>query len=154
MGKAAEYLVASTCIIASRAMLNVATSLVDDEGIDLVFNRRDSAATLSVQVKARFSDAETIRRGIYIQNVRSQTLAPSHDLYVLFVLVDVAPTAIRVAWLVPSKALATGAHLDSLSRYRFSASVKPGSRDKWSPYRLDPSDLASEVLRALDSVAD
>lgn len=42
MGKAAEYLVAAACILASRGELNVATSLVDDEGVDLVFHRRGS----------------------------------------------------------------------------------------------------------------
>jgi hypothetical protein len=58
MGKAAEYLVAAACILATRGELNVSTSLVDDEGVDLVFNRRDSPATLAVQVKARMSDGK------------------------------------------------------------------------------------------------
>jgi hypothetical protein len=42
MGKAVEY-------------------LVDDEGVDLVFNRRGSSATLAVQVKARMSDSKRVR---------------------------------------------------------------------------------------------
>lgn len=63
MGKAAEFLVASICMIESRAELNVSTALVDDEGVDLVFHRRDTPSTLAVQVKARFSDAQTIRQG-------------------------------------------------------------------------------------------
>lgn len=58
MGKAVEYLVAAACILASRGELNEATSLVDDEGVDLVFNRRGSSATLAVQVKARTSDSK------------------------------------------------------------------------------------------------
>jgi hypothetical protein len=53
MGKASEYLVAASCILATRGELNVSTSLVDDEGVDLVFHRRGSVATLAVQVKAR-----------------------------------------------------------------------------------------------------
>ena len=36
MGKAVEYLVAASCILATRGELNVSTSLVDDEGVDLV----------------------------------------------------------------------------------------------------------------------
>lgn len=40
IGKAVEYLVAASCILASGATLNVSTSMVDDEGVDLVFHRR------------------------------------------------------------------------------------------------------------------
>lgn len=39
MGKAAEYLVAAVCILATHGQLNVSTSIVDDEGVDLVFAR-------------------------------------------------------------------------------------------------------------------
>lgn len=47
LGKAAEYLVAAVCILATRGRLNVSTSIVDDEGIDLVFHLRESTATLA-----------------------------------------------------------------------------------------------------------
>jgi hypothetical protein len=36
-GKAIEHLIAASCIIATRGKLKVSTSLVDDEGMDLVF---------------------------------------------------------------------------------------------------------------------
>ena len=36
MRAAAEYLIAATCILATGGELNVSTSLVDDEGVDLV----------------------------------------------------------------------------------------------------------------------
>ena len=61
MGKAVEYLVAAACILSTRGELNVSTSMVDDEGVDLVFHRRDNAATLAVQVKARMSDSKRVR---------------------------------------------------------------------------------------------
>jgi HJR/Mrr/RecB family endonuclease len=48
MGKAVEYLVAAACILTTRGRRNVSTSLVDDEGVDLVFFARGS--TLVVQV--------------------------------------------------------------------------------------------------------
>jgi hypothetical protein len=63
MGKAVEYLVAAACILTTRGELNVSTSMVDDEGVDLVFHRRDSSATLAVQVKARMSDSVNVQRG-------------------------------------------------------------------------------------------
>jgi hypothetical protein len=52
MGEAAEYLVAATCILASRGKLDVATQLIDDEGIDLWFSSADAASSLAVQVMA------------------------------------------------------------------------------------------------------
>jgi hypothetical protein len=47
MGKAVEYLVAAACILSTRGELNVSTSMVDDEGVDLVFHRRNTAARRS-----------------------------------------------------------------------------------------------------------
>jgi hypothetical protein len=41
-----------------REELNALTALVDDDGVDLSFKRRNGTRTLDVQVKARFSDAE------------------------------------------------------------------------------------------------
>jgi uncharacterized protein GlcG (DUF336 family) len=88
IGKAAEYLVAASCILSSGAKLNVSTSMVDDEGVDLVFHRRGGTATLSTQVKARRTTTTTSARGRFIAGVRQQTFRPRPDLYLLFVLVD------------------------------------------------------------------
>jgi hypothetical protein len=49
MGKAVEYLVAASCILTTRGRLNMSTSLVDDEGVDLVFFARGSTTTLAVR---------------------------------------------------------------------------------------------------------
>ena len=42
------------CVLSSDGELNVATSLVDDEGVDLVFYRSAGGPTLSVHVKPPF----------------------------------------------------------------------------------------------------
>lgn len=89
MGKAVEHLVAASCIIATRGKLNVSTSLVDDEGVDIVFHRRNSSATLAVQVKSRMSDSKRVSSGGFVAFVRSQTFRPRTDLDLLFVAVDV-----------------------------------------------------------------
>jgi hypothetical protein len=149
MGKAAEYLVAATCIIASRAVINVSTAIVDDEGVDLVFHRRDNPSTLAVQVKARFSDSVTLGRGRYMANVRQETLMSRRDFFILFVTIDVPIAGIGTCWLVPSRDFVEKAKRDSFGRYRFSASAKPGSKDKWSSYRLTPAELPGEILRLL-----
>jgi len=76
MGKAAEFLVASFCILATRGQLNASTSMVDDEGVDLVFHNRGGVSTLAVQVKARMSDSRGIQRGSFLAQVRQATFSP------------------------------------------------------------------------------
>ena len=63
-------------------------SLVDDEGVDLVFHRRGGVATLAIQVKSRSTRASAVRRGRFQAVVRQQTFHPRRDLYLLFVAVD------------------------------------------------------------------
>ncbi len=150
MGKAAEYLVAAFCILATRGALNVSTSLVDDEGVDLVFHRRGSTATLAVQVKARMSDSKRVQDEGFIAFVRSQTFVPRDDLDMLFVAIDVTQGIVMKAWLVPSKIYAsTLGEPNNRGRYRFGASMKDGSNDRWKPYRLEAHELPPAVLRRL-----
>ena len=76
MGKAAELLVAATCILQSRARLNVSTSIIDDEGVDLVFHLREHTATLAVQVKARMSDGALVQKKRFQAQVREASFNP------------------------------------------------------------------------------
>ncbi|MEV4726594.1 hypothetical protein [Micromonospora humida] len=153
MGKAAEHLVAAFCILATRGALNVSTSLVDDEGVDLVFHRRGSTATLAMQVKARMSDSKRIQSEGFVAFVRSQTFVPRDDLDMLFVAIDVANGQVMKAWLVPSRDYAvTLGEPSSRGRYRFSASMKESSNDRWKPYRLEASELPRAVLRRLEQL--
>ncbi|MHC0429664.1 hypothetical protein ACX6XY_05660 [Streptomyces sp. O3] len=150
MGKAAEYLVAASCILATSGELNVSTSLVDDEGVDLVFHRRGSSATLAVQVKARMSTGTQIQQGRLMAFVRSQTFQPRTDLDMLFVAVDVELGAIMMAWLIPSCTFGEMVtEPNSKGRLRFSASMKPDSKDRWSPFRLTAGELPKRLLARL-----
>lgn len=150
MGKAAELLVASFCILATRGELNVSTSIVDDEGVDLVFHRRGSSATLAVQVKARMSDTKGVMAGTFIAQVRQTTFRPRHDLDLLFVAIDIEAGSISEAWLVPSAQFLTIAGSpNGRGVYRFTASMKPTSHDRWSLYRLDASRLPIAILNRL-----
>ncbi len=150
MGKAAEFLVAAFCILATRGQLNASTSMVDDEGVDLVFHRRGGVSTLAVQVKARMSDSRGVERGTFVAQVREATFKPRTDLDMLFVAVDIDAGAIIQAWLVPSGAFREIAGSpNARGRLRFSASMKPGSKDRWSAYRLDARRLPPKILERL-----
>lgn len=149
VGAAVEYLVAATCILGSRGELNVSTALVDDEGVDLVFHRRGSSATLAVQVKARTTDSLVIRRGRYLALVRGQTFRPRPSYYLLFVVADVARATYGVVWLVPSIDYAKLARQANDGTLRMSASLADSSKDRWRQYRMDRPELPARLLSLL-----
>ncbi|EYT62993.1 hypothetical protein H483_0109185 [Dietzia sp. UCD-THP] len=151
MGKAAELLVAATCILQSRARINVSTSIIDDEGVDLVFHLREHAATLAVQVKARMSDGLVVKRQRFQANVRNSSFYPRRDLDMLFVYVDVTRGSIAQSWLVPSPDFEANTTVSAKGRRVFSASMSEGSHDKWSEYRLTEGELAPRVVQRLES---
>jgi hypothetical protein len=152
VGRAAEYLVASSCILASRAELNVSTSMVDDEGVDIVFHRRNGTATLGVQVKSRTLKTKRLQRGQFMAEVRSQTFRPRDDLYVLFVVLDAENATFGPTWLVPSKIYHKLALRTGKEKLRISTSLKPKSKSRWRPYRLERGDLAERLLEILDGL--
>jgi hypothetical protein len=151
-GKAVEHLVAATCILTSGLKLNVSTSLVDDEGVDLVFHRRGRSTTLAVQVKSRTTAAKGIsQRSRFYATVRAATFRPRADLYLLFVPVDADEGTFPFVWLVPSKAFARRPK-NKRGRRVFSASMKDASKDQWRKYRVGRADLANAILDALGGV--
>ena len=154
VGKAVEYLVAASCILTTRGELNVSTSMVDDEGVDLVFFARGSTATLAVQVKSRTTDSKQLRdKARFGAVVREATFAPRDDLDMLFVVADAVEGRYKTAWLVPSPVFAEKAHLRANGTRRFVASVKPDSNDKWRPYRLEREELPGALLSRLRTIA-
>lgn len=152
IGAAVEHLVAASCILASDAVLNVSTSLVDDEGVDLVFHRRGRPTTLAVQVKSRSSDTSVVQREQFIGNVRTQTFQSRPDLYMLFVVVDRPTATLGTVWFVPSVDFDRLARTTGKGMRRFTASLKEGSKDQWRPYRMPFRELPSAITDALDEL--
>ena len=151
-GTAAEHLVAASCILSSRFVLNVSTAFVDDEGVDLVFHRRGGAATLPVQVKARSTDTKGISAGTFVQQARVASFRPRRDLYMLFVVIDPDAAQIKMLWLVPSHDFDKLANTTGKGYRRITASMKPGAKDKWSAYRMPFPELAPRLLALLDEI--
>ena len=149
-GIASESLVVSMCVLGSDGELNVATSLVDDEGVDLVFYRSAGGPTLSVQVKSHFFDApEKIeRRGVnFLLNPR--VFSARDDLYLLFLVVDQYEARIQTAWFVPSMEFSSSRTGKNL---RFQASPVRGSGSPWEHRLVDPfgaRELAGRITSAL-----
>jgi hypothetical protein len=149
-GKAVEHLIAAFCILGSDGELNAWTSLVDDEGVDLVLQRRARPETISVQIKARLTTAKglAIRQSFQTQ-VKDSTFRPRSDLYMLFVVANPRLLDIGPLWLIPSFDFAECSPLDAKNRHRFRASAKEGSNDRWADYLVPKAELPSRLLGAL-----
>lgn len=152
-GTAVEYLIAASCMLASDFKLNVSTNMVDDEGVDLVFHRRDSPATLAVQVKSRSWSANVMRdRERFIADVRRGTFHHRRDLFLLFVAVDTRFAEYGPLWLIPSIDFADLLAPSSRTKLRFVASASPASNDRWVKYRMERSQLPDRILAVLDDL--
>lgn len=152
-GTAVEYLIAASCMLTSDFKLNVSTNMVDDEGVDLVFHRRDSPATLAVQVKSRSWSAHVMRdREKFIADVRRGTFHHRRDLFLLFVAVDARFAEYGPLWLIPSIDFAELLMTSKRSKLRFVASASPTSNDRWVKYRMERSQLPERILAALDDL--
>jgi hypothetical protein len=154
-GRAIEWLLAAQCILASNGRLNVSTAMVDDEGVDLVFNIKGTPKTLAVQVKSRFASAQSIqKRGNYRAEVRRKVFRPRDNLYLLFVLFDDMETLnIEQAWLVPSQdfeRLTTGQRQER-PRLVFAVNIR-GTQNVWFPYRCTRRDLTDRIVKAIEEL--
>jgi hypothetical protein len=153
-GKAIELLVAATCILASNLKLNVSVNLVDDEGVDLIFHRRDDPTTLAVQVKGRLLTAKTIeKKEAFRTNIKSATFHPRPGLAMLFVAVDARKGTMPFIWLIPSEEFrAKFAKANTRGRFIFVASTKANTKDRWSQYRCSQAELPDGILAELDTL--
>jgi hypothetical protein len=152
IGKPVELFIAAYCMLASSGKLNVSTSFIDDQGVDLVFNRWGRTATLPIQVKSRTTEAGTIRdKGRFIAHVKRSTFQARTNFFVLFTVVDRPTAALGPVWLVPSVAL------DRRDRdkdaIRFQANVNPSGDGQWDNYSLTLAQLPSRILSILDDLA-
>lgn len=158
-GKAVEHLVAAICVLATRGELNALTALVDDEGVDLGFKRRNGTMTLDVQVKARFTDEDGSRalreKARFSADVREETFRPRADLFMMYLVVSAERAGIEMAWLVPSEVLAEEGitvRPNGKPQVRFVASSKPDSDDKWRRYRLCREELPAALLSVVEAL--
>jgi len=145
MGKAAELLVSATAIISTRGQLNVATAILDDDGIDLIFSRKGHPETLSVQVKSRFSDSDQVQKGTFSTPIREATFAPAPDVYLLGIIVDVPTTSITHAWFIPSEVINERCKPNGQNTRVVSASIKPGTKNQWVPFRVAPDQIGARI---------
>ena len=152
IGKAVELYIAAYCILASNGKLNVSTSYIDDEGVDLVFNRWGRSTTLAIQVKSRTTEAGVIKNRTFIADLKRSTFQSRPDYYVLFTVIDRPAARLQSMWLVPSAALE--GRNPGKKKIRFQTNVTPSGSGQWDPYFITPPDLPIRILDILDHLIE
>lgn len=155
-GKAVEQLITATCVLATGDELNALSALVDDEGVDLGFKRRNGTRVLDVQVKARFSDddgSKSLRENnTFVADVRRETFRAREDLYMMYLAVHGSGGRDLGCVLVPSLALeAEGFAVKPKGKelVRFQASAAVDTDDKWRPLRYSREELPHRLMEVL-----
>jgi hypothetical protein len=129
--------------------------MVDDEGVDIVFNLKGTPKTLAVQVKSRFASASLLqRRHMFRAQIRRKVFRPRSGLYLLFVLFDDVETLnIEHVWLIPSLRFQelTAGQTEGRRQLVFAVNIR-GTKNVWFPYRCSRRDVADRIVAAIEEV--
>lgn len=151
-----EFLV--TALVTGKGQVEVYTPAIDNEGRDAEIRRHlKPAPAVGIQVKITFSLRSNGYRAKYVLlrfALPANRVQNDSRLWYLLAAYD-GP---HLRWhdplfLVPAKIfhkLARRQVWKGRIRFSFSASMEPGSRDEWSPYRVAPKDLGNRLLEIID----
>ncbi len=152
-GDIIENRVAETIALSSKGNLTCFTPYTDDDGIDLIINKKGKYTPLFLQVKGRFV---LQKNGSYIQNIGKQTFRENDHFYLLFVYFCISTLEVKTLWLIPSSDLAQKAYDKKAGKtykdfYRFNA-FPNGKNGKWTAYQIDKSDLGEKLLEIINNL--
>ena len=139
-GKPVELYIAAYCMLARPGDLSVSTSFIDDEGVDLVFNRWGRTATLALQVKSRFADSAEVKRGDFIADVNRNTFQSRKSFYVLFAVADPDLVELDPLWLIPSEELDKKNPGKEAIRFKANINTVGQGIGQWDSYALRIAD--------------
>jgi hypothetical protein len=157
-GVVAQYEFANILTLGTDGHLEAAAPLADDERRDFEIHvKGDYARGLAVQVK---SARRLIRQAghlyLWIQfAVADARVVNDPRFWYFFAHLDFRKMAFtEPVFLVPSAVVHAHAYhtASKLSDFLFYANVSPGSRDKWSPYRLSIAEVGPAVLRMISGL--
>jgi hypothetical protein len=147
-GRPVELFVAAYCMLASKNQLNMLTSYVDDDGVDLVLKRWQREALLAIQVKACFVGSKGVDDNReFTCKLNPSTFRASDDSYVLLTVVDEGQVKLDPIWLVPSTYLKK-----SSLQVRINLNTVGQGMNQWDRFLVTIEDLPSHVLQILDSL--
>jgi hypothetical protein len=148
-GKIGEAIVSAQLILASGGRLCPYVAFADDDGVDLLVLDKVTRRVLMIQVKGR-TGADGPKGATVQFDVRLKTFREHPGALLLAVLFDDKGWGgLERLWLVPSAELRSVAHATD-DKISIRPSPKPGSRDRYAPFRLN--DMREVVTRMIASL--
>ena len=121
----------------------------DDDGIDIIINRKMDFKPIFVQIKSRFN----LNNGSFSQGVGTNTFKADEKFWICFIYYNPENFDIENIWFVPSIDFDKKINPKNYKRkLRFAASVKENTKDMWSEYRVSKIDLSKKVDRIINSL--
>lgn len=151
-GDVTESRVVELITLGSFGQLTCYTPKSDDDGIDLIINKKGDFIPVFIQVKSRFK----LNNGKqFIQNVGCATFKSHTSFYIIFIYFNEMTFEVECVWLIPSVEFEKLAYLKKSgenykSFYRFSANPLTDT-NQWSKYRIPKEKLGQELLLIMDS---
>lgn len=149
-GAAVEQLVAATIALAGRGYINVAQTLWDGDGVDLIAEGPgDEPRRLRIQIKSIGSDnVNVVKRRRAVSLVRDATFRVRADTHLLFILVDLTNLTFEKSWLVPSAVFSEQTKVNARGYRRF-VDGTDSTKSMWTAYRYDDRQALGLAVRHL-----
>jgi hypothetical protein len=156
-GAVGQFSFLVTALVTGRGQVEVYTPAIDNEGRDAEVRRHlKPAPAIGIQVKVTFS-SPTGRYANYLLlrfSLRQNRVQNDPRLWYLLAAYDGHELRLKdPLFLVPARIFHKWARRQIWKgwiRFAMSASMAPGSRDQWSPYRVAPKDLGKRLLEIID----
>ncbi|WP_342528200.1 hypothetical protein MKY84_04985 [Chryseomicrobium sp. FSL W7-1435] len=151
-GDVTESRVVELITLGSFGQLTCYTPKSDDNGIDLIINKKGDFKPIFIQVKSRFK----LHKGRqFIQNIGLSTFISHAAFYIVFMHFNQETFEVECVWLIPSIKFEELAYLKKSgenykSFYRFSANPYTDG-NQWSEFRVPKEELGQELLKIMDS---
>jgi hypothetical protein len=157
-GAAGQFAFLVTALVTGKGQIEVYTPAIDNEGRDAEVRRHlKPAAAIGIQVKVTFSLRSNGYRAKYLLlRFALPENRVQNDPRLWYLLAAFDGPQLRLddpLFLVPARIfhkLARRSMWKGRIRFAVSASMAPGSRDQWSPYRVAPKDLGKRLLEIID----
>jgi hypothetical protein len=157
-GAIGQFAFLSTSLATGNGLVEAYSPVADNEGRDAEVRKHlKPVPGISIQVKVTFS---TVAQGGIAKYLSQRFDLPENRiqndprLWYFFAYYDVRELRLHdPAFLIPSHVfhrMGRGGKRDGRVWFALLASLAPESHDRWSPYRVAPSDLGKRLLEIID----
>jgi hypothetical protein len=160
-GAIGQFAFLAAALASGKGEVEVYTPAVDNEGRDAEIRRHlKPTPGISIQVKVSLS-TQKVRRasGKYLSlrfSTPENSVQSDPRLWYFFAFYDARELRLHdPSFLIPARVfhrMGRGRTTEGRVQFAILASLAPESRDRWSPYRVRPTELGKRLLQIIDDV--